>query len=46
MPPSMQNHTYDTLLIDSPAPHILQVTLNRPDAANAFNTQMATDLVH
>jgi enoyl-CoA hydratase/carnithine racemase len=46
MPPSMQNHTYDTLLIDSPAPHILQVTLNRPDAANAFNTQMATDLMH
>lgn len=46
MPPSMHNHTYDTLLLDSPAPHILQVTLNRPDAANAFNTQMATDLVH
>ena len=46
MPPSMQNHTYDPLLIDSPVPHILQVTLNRPDAANAFNTQMATDLMH
>jgi enoyl-CoA hydratase len=46
MPLTMHNQTYETLLLDSPAPHILQVTLNRPDAANAFNTQMATDLVH
>jgi enoyl-CoA hydratase len=41
----MNNSTYDTLLLDHPADHVLQITLNRPDAANAFNTQMATDLV-
>jgi enoyl-CoA hydratase/carnithine racemase len=27
------------------APHIVQIMLNRPDAANAFNTKMAHDLV-
>jgi enoyl-CoA hydratase len=42
----MNDSTYDTLLLDHPADHVLQITLNRPDAANAFNTQMATDLVH
>ena len=42
----MNNQTYDTLLLENPADHILQITLNRPQAANAFNTQMATDLVH
>jgi len=36
---------YDTLLIDEPADHCLRVTLNRPEASNAFNTQMARDLV-
>lgn len=36
---------YDTLLLSEPAPSVLQVTLNRPQAANAFNTQMARDLV-
>jgi len=46
MPPSMHNQTYESLLLDNPAAHILQVTLNRPEVANAFNTQMATDLVH
>ena len=37
--------SYETLLISKPAPHVLQVTLNRPEAANAFNTQMALELV-
>ena len=37
--------SFETLLISKPAPHVLQVTLNRPEAANAFNTQMALDLV-
>lgn len=36
---------FDTLKIDRPAPHVLRVTLNRPEAANAFNTQMAQDLI-
>ncbi|MDT2077442.1 MAG: enoyl-CoA hydratase-related protein, partial [Planktomarina sp.] len=37
--------TYKTLLISLPGTHIMQITLNRPEAANAFNTQMALDLV-
>ena len=41
----MNTRTYDTLLLEKPADHILQITLNRPEASNAFNTQMATDLV-
>lgn len=39
----MQNP--QTLTLTTPAPHVLQVTLDRPKAANAFNTQMAWDLV-
>ena len=37
--------TFDTLLVNEIAPHIVQIMLNRPDAANAFNTKMAHDLV-
>lgn len=35
----------DTLKIDTIEEHILLVTLNRPEVANAFNTQMAWDLI-
>jgi len=42
----MNSQTYDTLLLETPAAQVLQITLNRPEASNAFNTQMATDLVH
>ena len=35
---------YRTLLLSHPMPNVLLITLNRPDAANAFNTRMATDL--
>jgi enoyl-CoA hydratase len=38
--------TFTTLLQSRPADHVLLVTLNRPKASNAFNTQMATDLMH
>ncbi len=38
--------TFTTLLQSQPADHVLLVTLNRPEASNAFNTQMATDLMH
>lgn len=38
-------HDFDTLLTDNPAPRVLLVTLNRPEASNAFNTQMARDLI-
>lgn len=39
------NRTYETLLLSDPADHVLLVTLNRPEVANAFNTQMSTDLM-
>lgn len=38
--------SFDTLTIDVIDDHILIVTLNRPDSANAFNTQMAWDIVN
>ena len=37
--------TYDTLQIAEPQPHTLLVTLNRPEVANAMNTQMGLDLL-
>jgi enoyl-CoA hydratase len=37
--------SYATLLVETPAPHILRVTLNRPEVANALNTQMGLDLL-
>lgn len=36
---------YDTLLIARPEPEVLVVTLNRPQASNAMNTQMGLDLL-
>jgi enoyl-CoA hydratase/carnithine racemase len=36
---------YQTLLLDSPAPHVLRVTFNRPEVRNALNTQMARDVL-
>ena len=42
----MRDSDYATLRLESPAPRVLQITLNRPEAANAFNTQMAGDLLH
>jgi enoyl-CoA hydratase/carnithine racemase len=35
---------YQTLLTSEPAGHVLLVTLNRPQAANAFDTRMALEL--
>lgn len=35
---------FETLRIAHPQPHIVEVTLNRPAAANAMNTQMGRDL--
>ena len=35
---------YETLRCDEPSPGVLQVTLNRPVAANALDTQMGRDL--
>lgn len=36
---------YQTLLLDTPAPHVLRVTFNRPEVRNALNTQMARDVL-
>ncbi len=36
---------YETLLVETVEPYILKVTLNRPQAANALNTQMGRDLL-
>ena len=41
----MARKEFSTLKIEEAAPHVLLVTLNRPEAANAFNTQMARDIV-
>jgi enoyl-CoA hydratase len=35
----------DTLKIESPREHVVLVTLNRPEVANAMNTQMGLDLL-
>ncbi len=37
--------SYDTLHTSEPQPHTLMVTLNRPEIANAMNTQMGLDLL-
>ncbi len=41
----MTDRSFETLALENPAAHVLQVTLNRPRVANAFNTQMATELM-
>jgi len=35
--------TYETLALTQPEPHLLVVTLNRPQVLNAINTQMGLD---
>ncbi len=40
----MSLKTYDTLSLSEPAPHVLQVELNRPDVRNALNTRMGEEL--
>ncbi|MDP3175795.1 MAG: enoyl-CoA hydratase-related protein [Phenylobacterium sp.] len=35
---------YETLLVETLAPHVIQATLNRPAQANALNTQMGRDV--
>ncbi len=37
--------TYETLIVAAPAEHVVLVTLNRPEAANAFNTRMGRELL-
>ena len=37
--------SYETLLTAVASPHVLLVTLNRPEVSNALNTQMGRDLL-
>jgi enoyl-CoA hydratase len=37
--------TFDTITVERPRDHIVLVTLNRPEVANAMNTQMGLDLL-
>ena len=39
------NQRYDTLSVQLVGAHVLQVTLNRPDAGNALNTQMGREML-
>lgn len=39
------DRSYETLKLEEPAEHVLRVTLNRPEASNAMNTQMGHDKV-
>jgi enoyl-CoA hydratase/carnithine racemase len=39
----MELTTYETLTTEMVEPHVLLVTINRPDVANALNTQMGRD---
>ena len=45
-PNSKMNREFSTLDISTPEEHVMQCTLNRPDVANAMNTQMGLDLMH
>lgn len=41
----MERDSFETLLVAAHGPHVRLVTLNRPEARNALNTQMGLDLV-
>ncbi|MBX3481453.1 MAG: enoyl-CoA hydratase/isomerase family protein [Caulobacter sp.] len=37
--------TYETLALDTPAPHVLRVAFNRPEVRNALSTAMAREVL-
>lgn len=41
----MELPSYPTLKTETPEPHVLLVTLNRPEVGNAINTRMGQDLL-
>ena len=42
---SLPSKHYETLLVTAAAEHVLQITLNRPESSNAFNTHMAREMI-
>ena len=40
----MKKEIKETILIENPEKHVIKCTLNRPEAANAFNSTMAEEL--
>ena len=43
-PDTLLARRFETLLVDEPCPHVLRVTLNRPEASNAFTTLAGREL--
>lgn len=43
-PSQLLGRRFDTLVVEEPRPHVLVVTLNRPEASNAFTTVTAREL--
>jgi enoyl-CoA hydratase/carnithine racemase len=43
-PQQLLGRSFETLEVDEPRPHVLRVTINRPEAANAFTTVTAREL--
>ncbi len=41
----MNDESYEFLKLETPAPHVLLVTLNRPEVSNAFNTAMGREVI-
>jgi enoyl-CoA hydratase len=39
------SESYESLLLERPADHVLVVRMNRPEVSNALNTQMGADLL-
>jgi len=42
---TITDSNFSALLLATPKPHVLLVTLNRPDVANAFDTKMAEEII-
>ena len=41
----MADSEFKMIKLDTPSEHVLLITLNRPEIANAFNTRMAEELL-